>query len=96
MRVTQQEEKKTQNGMKIKKVRNILLKIIGAIVIAIVLFLGIVYIVNVISSQFGAKKNRALRAARICRREKYECVNSRRRRGNDRAPAWLWNSCTSA
>lgn len=38
MTVTQQEEKKTLSGMKIKKVRNILLKIIGAIVLAIVLF----------------------------------------------------------
>ncbi|GGD62831.1 alpha/beta hydrolase [Paenibacillus nasutitermitis] len=40
----------------IKKVRNILLKIIGAIVIAIVLFLGIVYITNVISSNSEAKR----------------------------------------
>ncbi|TKI89911.1 alpha/beta hydrolase, partial [Bacillus wiedmannii] len=47
--MTQQEEKKTLSGMKIKKVRNILLKIIGAIVLAIVLFLGIVYIANVMS-----------------------------------------------
>ncbi|AJS60067.1 alpha/beta hydrolase [Paenibacillus sp. IHBB 10380] len=54
--MTQPEEKKTRNRSKIKKVRNILLKIIGAIVIAIVLFLGIVYITNVISSNSEAKR----------------------------------------
>ncbi|OAB38741.1 alpha/beta hydrolase [Paenibacillus macquariensis subsp. defensor] len=54
--MAQLEEKKTGNGSKIKKVRNILLKIIGAIVIAIVLFLGIVYITNVISSKSEEKK----------------------------------------
>lgn len=56
MTVTQQEEKKTLSGMKIKKVRNILLKIIGAIVLAIVLFLGIVYIANVMSSYSEQKR----------------------------------------
>ncbi len=56
MTVTQQEEKKTLSGMKIKKVRNILLKIIGAIVLAIVLFLGIVYIANVMSSHSEQKR----------------------------------------
>ncbi len=54
--MTQQEEMKTRNGTKSKKVRSILLKIIGAIVIAIVLFLGIVYITNVISSNSEAKR----------------------------------------
>lgn len=56
MTVTQQEEKKRLSGMKIKKVRNILLKTIGAIVLAIVLFLGIVYIVNVMSSHSEQKR----------------------------------------
>lgn len=56
MTVTQQEEKKTLNGMKIKKVRNILLKIIGAIVLAIVLVLGIIYIANVMSSHSEQKR----------------------------------------
>lgn len=54
--MTQQEEKKRLSGMKIKKVRNILLKTIGAIVLAIVLFLGIVYIVNVMSSHSEQKR----------------------------------------
>ncbi|MGC6590486.1 alpha/beta fold hydrolase [Paenibacillus sp. Dod16] len=54
--MTQPEIKKTRNGSKIKKVRKISLKIIGAIVIAIVLFLGIVYITNVISSNSEAKR----------------------------------------
>ena len=55
MTVTQQEEKKTESGTKMKKMRNILLKIIGAIVLAIVLFLGIVYIANVMSSHSEQK-----------------------------------------
>ncbi|OME92135.1 MULTISPECIES: alpha/beta hydrolase [Paenibacillus] len=55
MRVTP-EEKKAKNGSRAKKVRNMILKILGAIVIAIVLFLGIVYITNVISSNSEAKK----------------------------------------
>lgn len=50
------EEKKAKNGSRAKKVRNMILKILGAIVIAIVLFLGIVYITNVISSNSEAKK----------------------------------------
>ncbi|OOC58477.1 alpha/beta hydrolase [Paenibacillus ihbetae] len=54
--MTQLVEKRTGNGTKIKKVRNLVLKIIGAIVIAIVLFLGIVYITNVISSHSEAKR----------------------------------------
>ncbi|MGG4342036.1 alpha/beta fold hydrolase [Paenibacillus lautus] len=54
--MTQPEEKKAKNGSKAKKVRNIILKILGAIVIAIILFLGIVYITNVISSNSEAKK----------------------------------------
>lgn len=48
--MTQQEDKKLRNGTKLKKVRNIFLKTIGAIVLAIILFLGIVYIINVMSS----------------------------------------------
>ncbi|OPA73615.1 alpha/beta hydrolase [Paenibacillus selenitireducens] len=56
MRVTQTEEMKTRNGTKSKKVRSILLKIIGAIVVAIVLFLGIVYTVNMISNHSEQKR----------------------------------------
>ncbi|MFG1732628.1 alpha/beta fold hydrolase [Paenibacillus sp. 843] len=56
MSVTQTEKMTTRNGTKSKKVRSVLLKIIGAIVIAIVLFLGIVYITNVISSHSEAKR----------------------------------------
>jgi 2-hydroxy-6-oxonona-2,4-dienedioate hydrolase len=56
MSVTQTEKMTTRNGTKSKKVRSILLKIIGAIVIVIVLFLGIVYSTNVISSNSEAKK----------------------------------------
>lgn len=55
MRVTQTEEMKTRNGTKSKKVRSILLKIIGAIVLAIVLFLAIVYTVNIISNHSEQK-----------------------------------------
>ncbi|MCM3337817.1 alpha/beta hydrolase [Paenibacillus sp. MER TA 81-3] len=54
--MTQTEEIKTKDGTKSKKVRSILLKIIGAIVIAIVLFLGIVYITNVISTNSEQKR----------------------------------------
>ncbi|GAB6991773.1 alpha/beta hydrolase [Paenibacillus pini] len=54
--MTQPEDKKMRNGSKIKKVRNIVLKIIGAIVIFIVLILGIVYITNVISTNSEANK----------------------------------------
>lgn len=54
--MTQLVEKKTGNSTKTKKVRNLVLKIIGAIMIAIVLFLGIVYITNVISSNSEAKR----------------------------------------
>ncbi|GIP00466.1 alpha/beta hydrolase [Paenibacillus lautus] len=54
--MTQPEEKKAKNGSRAKKVRNIILKILGAIVIAIILFLGIVYITNVISTNSEAKK----------------------------------------
>ncbi|OPA73616.1 alpha/beta hydrolase [Paenibacillus selenitireducens] len=53
--MTQTEVMKTKRT-KSKKIRNILLKIIGAIVIAIVLFLGIVYITNVISTNSEAKR----------------------------------------
>ncbi|KGE17090.1 alpha/beta fold hydrolase [Paenibacillus wynnii] len=48
--MTQTEKIKTRNGTQSKKARNILLKTIGAIVITIVLFLAIVYTVNIISS----------------------------------------------
>ncbi|MCL6605001.1 MAG: alpha/beta hydrolase [Paenibacillus sp.] len=54
--MTQTEEIKTRNGTKSKKVRSILLKIIGAIVIAILLFLAIVYSVNIISSNSEQKR----------------------------------------
>ncbi|MCG7410461.1 alpha/beta hydrolase [Paenibacillus sp. ACRRX] len=54
--MTQTEEKKMGNGTKFKKVRSILLKIIAAIVIVIVLFLGIVYIMNVISTNSEKKQ----------------------------------------
>ncbi|MDQ0088552.1 pimeloyl-ACP methyl ester carboxylesterase [Paenibacillus anaericanus] len=54
--MTQTEEIKTRNGAKSKKVRSILLKIIGAILLAIVIFLGIVYTVNVISNHSEQKR----------------------------------------
>ncbi|MEO2213339.1 alpha/beta hydrolase [Paenibacillus amylolyticus] len=54
--MTQPEGKKAKNRTRAKKARNIILKVLGAIVIAIVLFLGIVYITNVISSNSEAKK----------------------------------------
>ena len=54
--MTQPEGKKAKNRTRAKKVRNIILKILGAILIAIVLFLGIVYITNVISSNSEAKR----------------------------------------
>jgi 2-hydroxy-6-oxonona-2,4-dienedioate hydrolase len=56
MRVTQTEVIKTGNEKKKHKVRNLLLKIVGAIVILIVLFLAVVYTVNVISSKSDQKK----------------------------------------
>lgn len=49
--MTQTEEIKTRNGTRFSKVRKILFKILGAIIIAIVLFLGIVYTVNLISNK---------------------------------------------
>ncbi|MBK3497102.1 alpha/beta hydrolase [Viridibacillus sp. YIM B01967] len=54
--MTQQEEMKTRNGTRTNKVRNILLKIIGAIIIAIVLFLAIVYLFNIISNNSEQKR----------------------------------------
>ncbi|CAI6046441.1 Putative aminoacrylate hydrolase RutD [Paenibacillus sp. JJ-100] len=54
--MTQPEGKKAKNRTRVKKVRNIILKILGAILIAIVLFLGIVYITNVISNNLEAKR----------------------------------------
>ncbi|WP_152395542.1 alpha/beta hydrolase [Paenibacillus guangzhouensis] len=54
--MTQIEEVKTKNITKTKKVRNILLKIIAAIVLVLVLFLGIVYTVHVISNNSEQKK----------------------------------------
>ncbi|HEY4431350.1 MAG TPA: alpha/beta hydrolase, partial [Paenibacillus sp.] len=56
MRVTQTEVIKTEHGKKKHKVRNLLLKILGAIVILIVLFLAVVYTVNVISNKSDQKK----------------------------------------
>lgn len=43
------------NQTGLKKLRKILLKILGAILLAIVIFVGIVYITNVISSNAEAK-----------------------------------------
>ncbi|GIP02979.1 hypothetical protein J28TS4_13860 [Paenibacillus lautus] len=54
--MTQTDKMNTRKGKKSKKARSILLKIIGVIVIAIILFLGIVYISNVISSHSEAKR----------------------------------------
>ncbi|WP_337032407.1 alpha/beta hydrolase [Paenibacillus illinoisensis] len=54
--MSDQLKKKTGNRLKTRKVRNILLKIIAAIAIAIVLFLSIVYITNVTSRNSEAKK----------------------------------------
>nr|WP_154893306.1 alpha/beta hydrolase [Paenibacillus xylanexedens] len=54
--MSHQWKKKTRKELKIRKVRNILLKIIAAIAIAIVLFLSIVYITNVTSRNSEAKK----------------------------------------
>ncbi|MEK4456644.1 alpha/beta hydrolase [Paenibacillus sp. FSL R10-2748] len=45
------EVMKMRNGTRTNKVRSILLKIIGTIIIAIVLFLAVVYTVNIISSK---------------------------------------------
>ncbi len=50
------EKKTAVKQTKFKKVRNILLTILGAILAAIVLFVGIVYITNVISSNAEAKR----------------------------------------
>ncbi|MCE5172319.1 alpha/beta hydrolase [Paenibacillus profundus] len=49
--MTQTEEMKTRNRTRTNKVRSIFLKVIGAIMIAIVLFLVIVYTVNLICNQ---------------------------------------------
>lgn len=49
------EKKTTGKQTGFKKVRNILLKILGVILLAVVLFVGIVYITNVISSNAEAK-----------------------------------------
>lgn len=56
MRVTQQEKKRTRNGTRTSKVLKILLEIIGAILIAIVLLLAIVYTVNTISTHSEQKR----------------------------------------
>ncbi|MGG4342037.1 alpha/beta fold hydrolase [Paenibacillus lautus] len=56
MYVTQEREKKKWDGTKLKKVLNILLKVLGAIVIAILLFVAIVYTVNKISSHSEQKR----------------------------------------
>ncbi|MCM3337818.1 alpha/beta hydrolase [Paenibacillus sp. MER TA 81-3] len=49
--MVQQVEMKTRNRTRTNKVRNMILKVIGAIIIAIALFLIIVYIVNLICNQ---------------------------------------------
>jgi len=46
----------TRNRTRIKKIRNMFLKVIGAILIAIMLFLAIVYIVNIICNQSESKR----------------------------------------
>ncbi|WP_413026041.1 alpha/beta hydrolase [Paenibacillus taichungensis] len=56
MCVTQDREKKKWERTKLKKVLNILLKVLGAIVIAILLFVAIVYSVNKISSHSEKKR----------------------------------------
>jgi pimeloyl-ACP methyl ester carboxylesterase len=56
MRVTPTEEVKTRNGTRTNKIRNIWLKVIGAIVIAIVLFVAIVYTVDRISNHSEQKR----------------------------------------
>ncbi|SEG71665.1 alpha/beta fold hydrolase [Paenibacillus sp. UNC499MF] len=56
MKVTQQEDKKTRSGTRTSKVLKILLKIIGAILAAIVLFLAIVYSTDKISSHSEQKR----------------------------------------
>ncbi|WP_405104438.1 alpha/beta hydrolase [Paenibacillus sp. FSL K6-1217] len=50
------DKKTTGKQTGFKKVRNLLLKILGVILLAIVLFVGIVYITNVISSNAEAKR----------------------------------------
>ncbi|WP_459966715.1 alpha/beta hydrolase [Paenibacillus sp. JCM 10914] len=52
----QTEEMNTKNRTSAHKLRSRLLKIIGGILIAIVLFLGIVYLVNVFSNQSEQKR----------------------------------------
>ena len=54
--MTQTEGIITRNGTKSKKLRSILLKIIGAILIAVVLFLAIIYMFNIISSNSEQKR----------------------------------------
>ncbi|OAB38740.1 alpha/beta hydrolase [Paenibacillus macquariensis subsp. defensor] len=54
--MTPTEEVKTKNGTKTHKIRNILLKVTGAIVIAIVLFVAIVYTVDRISNHSEQKR----------------------------------------
>lgn len=49
-------EKKIKNGTRAKKVRNIVLKIVGAIILAIVLFLAVVFTVDKISSRSEQKR----------------------------------------
>ncbi|RAW12955.1 alpha/beta hydrolase [Paenibacillus taichungensis] len=56
MSVTQEMEKKQSGGSKTKKVLNILLKVLGAIVLVILLFVATVYSVNKISSHSEQKR----------------------------------------
>ncbi|OAX48961.1 2-(acetamidomethylene)succinate hydrolase [Paenibacillus sp. AD87] len=54
--MTQETEKKQWGGTRTRKVLNILLKVLGAIVIAILLFVAIVYSVNKFSSHSEQKR----------------------------------------
>jgi len=56
MSVTQETEKKPWGGTRTRKVLNILLKVLGAIVIVILLFVATVYSVNKISSHSEQKR----------------------------------------
>lgn len=50
------ERMKMKAGTRTSKILNILLKVVGAIIIAIVLFLAIVYTVNLISNKSEQNK----------------------------------------
>lgn len=61
-----------------RKKRRLWLKILGGIIGVLVLFIGITFIVNVISNGIE-EEDRIVRAIRQCRREKDECADSRQR-----------------